>query len=134
MAILYRGPLGDSVMNPDPNFLRQIADKPADYWKTGSGDSCLEVCGMNERLLFFFDDPLGFFMMMHPDYEVVVRRPGPIETIVHRVGGEPMRVPSCSYFSRDEAYVLMLEFVKNKGRPSSVEWQDMYHIKFDHGF
>lgn len=134
MSILYRGPLGDSVMNPDTDFLRQISDKPAGYWKTGGGDSCLEVCGTNERMLFFFDEPYGFFIMMHPDYEVVVRRSGPVETIEHRVGGERMKVPSCSYFSRDDAYALMLEFLQNEGRPTSVEWRDMYQIEFDHGF
>lgn len=132
MSTLYRGPLGDSVVNPAPAFLRQIADKPADYWKTGGGDSCLEVSGKNERLLFFFGEPFGFFMMMHPDYDVVVRKSGPVQTIVHRVGGEPMKVPSCSYFSRDDAYALMLEFLQILGRPTSVEWRDMYQIEFDH--
>lgn len=134
MSVFYRGPLGDSKENPAPDFLRTIADKPADYWAKGGGDSCLELSGSSERMIFFFDEPYGFFMMMHPDYEVVVRNTGPIETIQHRVGGEPMRVPSCSYFSRDEAYALMLEFLENEGRPTSVEWQDMYEIEFNHEF
>lgn len=134
MAIFYRGPLGDTQENPDPNFLRLVADKPESYWAMGGGDSCLEVHGSSERMLFFFDEPYGFFIMMHPDYEIVVRHPGPIETVEHRVGGEPMKVPSCSYFTRDEAYELMLEFISNEGRPTSVEWTDMYELEFDHGF
>lgn len=132
--VFYRGPLGDTCENPDRDFLQSIATKPAGYWAQGGGDSCLEVTGSNERLLFFYDEPFGFFMMMHPDYEVIVKPCDSIKTVEHRVGGEPMKVPSCSYVSRDEALDLMMEFVASRKRPESVEWQDMYDIDFDHGF
>lgn len=134
MLTIYRGPMGEWVEDPDAAFLRRIADQPSAYWARGGGDSALETEGSDERMVFFFDEPFGFFMMMHPDYEVVVRQPGPIIAVEHDVGGEPMRVPSCSYFSRDEAYELMLEFVAIGGRPMSVKWQDMYDLDFDDGF
>lgn len=134
MSVFYRGPLGDVEESPDAEFLRDVASKPEDYWASGGGDSCLEVHGGTERMLFFFDEPYGFFVMMHPNYEVVVRSTEQIKTIEHRVGGEPMKVPSCCYFTRDEAYELMLEFVRNEGKPTSYEWQDMYELEFDHGF
>jgi len=132
--VSYRGPLGDTCENPDKEFLQSIVEKPAGYWTQGGGDSCLEVAGSNERMLFFYDEPFGFFIMMHPDYEVVVKPCDAVKTVEHRVGGEPMKVPSCSYVSRDEALNLMLEFVSLRKRPESVEWQDMYDIDFDHGF
>jgi len=132
--ILYRGPIGDTRNNPDREFLRAISEKPAEYWAQGGGDSCIEVEGSNERLLFFYDEPYGFFVMMHPDYYVVVSRTTPIDTVEHRVGGEPMKLPTCSYMGRDEALRLMIEFSESGKRPVSVEWQDMYDIDFDHGF
>ncbi len=132
--MFYRGPLGDTREDPDLAFLRTIADKPADYWAQGGGDSCLEVLGSGERLLFFAHEPHGFFLMMHPDYEVIIQNSQGIETVEHRVGGEPMRVPSCSFVTRDEAYALMVEFVTTGARPGSVQWQDMYELEFDHGF
>ncbi len=132
--VFYRGPLGDTRDDPDEDFLRSIVEKPAEYWAQGGGDSCLEVAGSNERMLFFCDEPFGVFIMMHPDYEVVVKPCGAITTVEHRVGGEPMKVPSCSYMSREEALDLMLEFVSLGRRPTSVEWREMYQIDFDHGF
>jgi hypothetical protein len=133
-SIVYRSPLGDSKKNPDDSFLREIANKPSEYWESGSGDSCLEVEGASERMIFFYVEALGFFMMMHPDYEVVIRDTGSVKTIQHRIGGEPMKVPSYCYLNRDKAFALMQEFVKNGGRPTSVVWQDMYSIDFDHDF
>jgi len=133
--ISYRGPQGDTCENPTDEFLRNIAEKPADYWAQGGGDSCLEIAGSNDRMIFFVDEPYGVFIMMHPDYEVISQDSDkPVETVEHRVGGEPMKVPSSSYVSRERALELMREFVKNSGRPSSVEWIDMYEIEFDHGF
>ena len=133
--VLYRGPLGDTCENPSDEFLQEIVNRPAEYWAQGGGDSCLEVAGSNDRMIFFVDEPYGVFVMMHPDYEVVAQASEkPIETVEHRVGGEPMKVPSIGYVSRERALLLMREFVKNAARPSSVKWIDMFEIEFDHGF
>jgi hypothetical protein len=43
MSTLYRGPLGNSALNPDFAFLQPIAAEPAGYWQTGGGYSCLET-------------------------------------------------------------------------------------------
>ncbi|SMO57566.1 hypothetical protein SAMN06264849_103292 [Melghirimyces algeriensis] len=52
----------------------------------------------------------------------------------HLVGGEPMKVPSCSYVNRDLAYHIINEFITKKAIPTFIEWIDLYEIDFDHGF
>ncbi|UNK17387.1 hypothetical protein MNQ98_23365 [Paenibacillus sp. N3/727] len=49
--LVYNGPIGEPVENPSED---------SDYWLQGSGDSCLEVEGLEERLVFFMDEPFGF--------------------------------------------------------------------------
>ena len=83
-----------------------------DYWKKGSGDSCIEVEGCNERLIFFYDEPYGFFVMRHPDYLVMYDENIDIKTVEHNVGGKPMQVPTCSYVTREMAYKIILSFIK----------------------
>ncbi|MEC1242024.1 hypothetical protein P9B40_22025, partial [Bacillus paralicheniformis] len=57
-----------------------------------------------------------------------------IETVEHLVGGEPMKVPSCSYVDRDLAYRIINEFITTKSMPTFIEWVDLYEIDFDQGF
>lgn len=59
--IIYNGPVGEPIENPSQEFIRDlIFTKNESYWKQGSGDSCLEVEGSQERLIFF--------MMNHMDF------------------------------------------------------------------
>ena len=67
--VIYNGPVGEPVENPNEAFIKDIFfNKEDEYWKQGSGDSCFEVEGCNEWLIFFYDEPYGFFIMSHPDY------------------------------------------------------------------
>lgn len=45
-----------------------------------------------------------------------------------------MKVPSCSYVSREIAYRIIKEFIKNREVPDFVKWVDLYDIDFEHGF
>ncbi|MCX7748037.1 MAG: hypothetical protein N2645_14300 [Clostridia bacterium] len=135
MLITYNGPTGDPIENPSINFLKDIIfNKAADYWAKGSGDSGIEIEGLDETLIFFYDEPYGFFIMRHPDYLVPYDESAEIRVVEHKVGGEPMRVPSCCYVSRERAYETISEFVTTKSIPSNVNWTDIYDIEFDHGF
>ncbi len=132
--IIYNGPVEEPVENPEDKFIRSIFfEKEADYWKQGSGDSCFELEGEDERLILFYDEPYGFFIMRHPDY-LVPLKDVEIETIEHLVGGEPMKVPSCSYINREEAYRIVKHFLTTKTVPDFIEWVDLYDIDFEYEF
>ena len=133
--VTYYGPVGDEIVNPTEQFLKEIFfDKKEDYWKSGGGDSCIEVEGCNERVIFFFDEPYGFFIMRHPEYLVMYDKSIEIETIEHKVGGEPMKVPTCSYVSRERAYEIISSFICNKKMPEDISWLELYEIDFDYAF
>lgn len=133
--IVYNGPVEEYIENPSEQFIKEIIfNKDESYWKQGSGDSCFEVDGSEERLIFFYDEPYGFFIMQHPDYLVMCNKNIEIETVEHLVGGEPMRVPTCSYVDREMTYRIVNEFIATKSMPAFVEWIDLYDIDFDYGF
>lgn len=133
--VIYNGPIEEPIENPSDEFIKNIIfNKEESYWKQGSGDSCFEVEGCDEWLIFFYDEPYGFFIMRHPDYLVTINDNVKVETIEHLVGGEPMKVPTCSYVSRELAYRIIKEFIKNREVPDFVKWVDLYDIDFEHGF
>ncbi|PTM57534.1 hypothetical protein [Desmospora activa] len=134
-TITYHGPVGDTIENPTAVFIKELVlDREADYWTQGSGDSSLDIEGIDERLIFFYDEPYGFFIMRHPDYLAPYDENTDIEVVEHLLGGEPMRVPSCCYVSRNQAYKILSEFVENKRIATDINWKDIYEIDFDHGY
>ncbi len=61
--VVYNSPIGTLVENPTNDFIKDIFfNKKEDYWQKGSGDSCIEVEGCNERIIFFYDEPYGFLL------------------------------------------------------------------------
>lgn len=133
--ITYDNPTGDSIKNPSLEYLKEIIlTKDADFWKKGSGDSGIEIDGVDERLIFFYDEPYGFFIMRHPDYLAPYDENIKIEVVEHKVGGEPMRIPSCCYVSREKAFEIVREFIETEQIPVNINWTDIYDIDFDNGF
>jgi hypothetical protein len=133
--ITYDNPTGDSIKNPSLEYLKEIVlTKDADFWKKGSGDSGIEIEGVDERIIFFYDEPYGFFIMRHPDYLAPYDENIKIEVVEHKVGGEPMRIPSCCYVSREKAWEIIREFIETEQIPTNINWTDIYDIDFDHGF
>lgn len=133
--VTYHGPIDERTVDPDDEFLKEITLRSSpEYWLRGSGDSCLEIDGMDERMIFFYDEPFGFLILRHPDYLVPYHECGDFEVVEHRVGGEPMRIPSCCYVGRAEAYEILLYFAREKEVPPHVNWVDLYEIDFEHGF
>ncbi|MDE1465390.1 hypothetical protein [Spartinivicinus poritis] len=111
-----------------------VLGESADYWKKGSGDSGIEIEGVDDRLIFFADEPHGFFVMFHPDYEVPYSEAQSFSVVEHTVGGEPMRVPTCCYLSRDMAWDIIEHFLDNHQKHPRLNWVDLYDIDFDHSF
>ncbi|MDP4181589.1 MAG: hypothetical protein Q8942_10890 [Bacillota bacterium] len=134
--ITYDNPTGDSIKNPSLEYLKDIIfNQEADFWKKGSGDSGIEIEGLDERLIFFYDEPYGFFIMRHPDYLAPYDESVEIEVVEHKVGGEPMRVPSCCYVSRERAFEIISEFITTEQIPENINWTDIYEIEgFDSGY
>ncbi len=133
--LIYNGPIGDAVENPDEKFIEDIVfNKGEEYWKQGSGDSCFEIEGCDEWLIFFYDEPFGFFIMRHPDYLVPMDESIKIETVQHLVGGEPMNIPTCSYVSRETAYKIIKTYIDTEEIDDSINWVDLYDIDFDFDF
>ena len=133
--IIYNAPIGQPIKNPDDDFIKDIIfNKGEDYWKQGSGDSCIEVQGCDEWLIFFYDKPYGFFIMRHPDYLVIINDNIEIKAVEHIIEGEPMKVPTCSYVNRELTYSIIKEFIDKKEIPQFIEWIDLYEIDFEHGF
>lgn len=133
--VIYNGPIGDPIENPSKKFLKEIIlETPSDYWLQGSGDSCLELEESDERLIFFYDEPYGVFIMRHPDYLAPYDSSKEIEVVEHLVGGEPMKIPSCCYVPRVEAYKILLQFIEEKKIPDNINWVDIYDLEFDHGY
>lgn len=133
--VIYNGPMGESIENPTEDYIKDIFfNKGEDYWKQGSGDSCFEVEGCEEWLIFFYDESYGFMLIRHPDYLVPIDRSVNIETVEHYIGGEPMALPTCSYVSRESAYKIAQEFIVTGKFSEMVEWIDLYDIEFEHDF
>lgn len=53
-------------------------------------------------------------MMSHSDYLVPFNKNIEVNTIEYLAGGEPMKIPTCSYVSRSEAYKIIKQFILTK--------------------
>lgn len=61
VVVIYYGPVGNPIENPSEKFIRDIVfHKNESYWRQGSGDSSIEINGIEERLILFCDEPYGF--------------------------------------------------------------------------
>lgn len=132
---LYYGPTGAPVENPGEELMKSIFfQKGEDYWKQGNGESSIEIEeeGEYESLVFFYNEPYGFFILRYPDFLVPFKKVENIETIEYFVAGAPLYVPSCSYVNRDEAHQIVQHFLKTKTMPDFVEWVELRNIDFQH--
>lgn len=125
--IKYYSPINDNVINPSNKFLKDIIfNTNSGYWELGSGDSCIEVDGLTERLIFFYDK-YGFFVLRHPDYLVKYKDLNNKDTFIHCVGGEATNFPITSCLTREETYNIIINFI-NKKPFDEDEWIDLYEI------
>jgi hypothetical protein len=136
MKAIFTGPTGLDVENPSTQFIKEILDQDKDFWLKGAGDAGINFEGTNNRLIFFYDEPYGFFIMYHPDYiSPIVGDINNITTVYHNVGGQPMPVPSCCYISKEGAFEIIIHYLHNNGQLlNKYEWKDIYDLEFDHGF
>lgn len=133
--IIYNGPYEAEIKNPTQEFIYDIIwNKEEDYWKKGSGDSCIEIEGSEEVLIFFYDEPYGFLIMRQPDYLVPINREKEIEVVEHNIGGEPLQIPTCSYVDRKTAYEIIMNYINKGVILNNIEWIDLYDIEFENNF
>lgn len=131
--VKYYAPYGKDIENLTEDYLKDVIfNYSQDYWEKGSGDSGIEVSEYSNRIIFFYKEEYGFFIMLHPDYYVPYNINVPIETVNHRIGGELFQVPSCSFVSREEAYNIISNFIKNGDVLEKYNWVDMYEIPFEY--
>ena len=45
-----------------------------------------------------------------------------------------MKIPTCSYVSRGEAYKIVKQFILEKKIPDFINWVELYDIEFDYDF
>ncbi|AYB34709.1 hypothetical protein [Chryseolinea soli] len=124
----YNSPLGEEIPNPSLEFLKKVIfEYTADYWSSEStGDSAL-VTKKDKRelwLIFFFDEPYGFFI--YYDIEFVPLHKGtPLKDdryVEHVVGTEAMRIPTICYRTREEAWAIVMDFINDQRMSDSFNW------------
>ncbi|WP_254843932.1 hypothetical protein [Virgibacillus dokdonensis] len=61
--ITVYGPTGGPLENSAETFVKNlIFNNDEGYWKQGSGDSCFEVDGCEEKLIFFLMNRMSFLL------------------------------------------------------------------------
>lgn len=126
--IIYYDTINENIINPTDEFLKDIIfNKSGDYWLEGSGDSCIEIDNISERLIFFYNDKYGFFIMRHPDYLVTYKDKNNKDYFIHYIGGEPIKIPITSCLTREEAYTLIKDFILGK-EFNEDKWIELYEI------
>ena|SRR5687768_16704536 len=137
----YTPPTGDAIGNPPLDFIKEVIFKyNADYWSNDStGTSMLDFYTKNLNtysgdlsLIFFFDEPHGFFL--YYDVEFVPVKKGVAlkdsNVVEHIVGTEPMRVPSICYRTREEAWEILMDFVSYQKMSEKFIWVRLGEIDY----
>jgi len=140
-TITFSPNTGDDIINPDFDFLKEIIFKQgADYWSMakGTGDSGIKIEENNTVLwlLFFYDEPYGFFLYYDVAY-VPIRKGVPLKddlVVEHIVGCEPMRVPSICYRTREEAWEIIMDFINHQKMTEKYNWVPLGEIDYDDGY
>jgi hypothetical protein len=138
MTIIFNPNTGDDITNPGIDELRNIFfEFDSDYWsmEEGTGDSGIKIenNGKDLWLLFFYDEPYGFFL--YYDIEFVPVRKGILlkddVVIEHIVGCEPMCIPSICYRTREEAWEIVLDFINEQKMTEKYNWVRLSEIEYD---
>ncbi|QMV15562.1 hypothetical protein [Vibrio spartinae] len=136
--VTYCPPDGDDIENPDVELIRNIVlYENEGYWKQGSGESGIEIQGVNEQLIFFNYQDRGVFIMLSPDYEVPVvssTNNKVQETLVHHIGGNEFRFPDCCLFPKADAWTIIQNFIVSGMKTEKFQWVELYDLDFEHGF
>jgi hypothetical protein len=128
VMLIYDGPVGKSEKKPTEDFLKEFLSKDESYCH-GSGDSCLYFEGDDvTRLIFFKDEPYGFFLLYLPDYLVHFDPHKENKKVFHNVGGEPMPVSTACYVTQEEAEKIILGYARSGKIPGIEEWRDLYEV------
>jgi hypothetical protein len=136
----FRPTLGDEIYGSSIETIKKIIfENDADYWsmKEGKGgESAIKIEGSKiDPLIFFYDEPYGFFLYYDVQF-VPIQKGIPLKddiVVEHLVGGEPMRVPSICYRTREEAWEIVLDFINEQKMNEKYNWVPLADIEYDIG-
>lgn len=134
----YIPPSGEELTNPSLDFLRKVIfDYDPIYWLKNSGDSALIIEDngplKSKMLIFFYDEPYGFFAYYEGVY-VSVKKNTPLKdenVIKHKVGGEPMGVPSICYRTKVEMWEILIDFIDRQKMCEKYTWVELSQIDYN---
>jgi hypothetical protein len=136
--IIFYPNTGDDIVNPNLNLLKDVIfNYNANYWsmQEGTGDSGIKIVnnGIDLWLIFFYDEPYGFFLYYDVQF-VPIQKGIPLKddiVVEHLVGGEPMRIPSICYRNREEAWEIVLDFINEQKMNQKFNWVRLDDIEYD---
>ena len=128
MNVVFRDPSGQERNIVEEELRELILTADERYWRIGSGEGSLEMTDSEPRraLTLSLKEPYGF-LLQYGEYEstddlVAVASTDHAETTEVIVGGNPWKVPTTFFVSRQAAWEAVEEFCRS-GRPgNSLKW------------
>lgn len=137
--ILYRSPDGHITSNPQMDMVLDVIKNPkVCYWEAGSGGASIEyeTPGCTSVLILFYSQPYGFFLehranvRKHDRYfSIGTEKMDELTTIY--VSGEPHKLPTGVFVSKDSAQVAVQEFMGNGERSNCLQWKNRKEISWE---
>jgi hypothetical protein len=131
-------PSGDEILEPTEADLRAVIfDTDQHYWDSGSGDAALLYMRGRESvhdkpwLNFFMQEPHGFFVRFTAHSEppsVPYDGSDANMSVVHYVGGDPLRLPLACFVSREAAWEVTKYFFAARERLPRLRWASLYDL------
>ena len=127
MQYTYSNTLGEEITFQDIQKLKNILERPYDYWLEGTGETAIHI-NDNERMIFFKIKE-GVFIMQHPDYLAPKTNHREVIMYTHYVGGQEMYVPSTCISNETQAFDILCHYIQNGKLPDEFLWIDFFEEK-----
>lgn len=134
MAYILTDVSGDEHTLSNTSAIEAYLQKPADYWRSGTGE-CTISLSTQERLIFF-KVPEGIFIIQHPDY-LVPRYHNSTQksvTLQHYLGGEFFLFSQAALHSEQQAFEILSSFINSGKLEDRFNWTDLYDFDFENDF
>jgi hypothetical protein len=138
----FKQPTGNKIINPtEAQLWKSIFNTDTNYWSKES-DAMIDFYNTDPNiyqgdisLIFFYDDPYGFFLYYDVEFVPIKKNVTLKDEIVveHFIGGEPMRIPSICYRTREEAWEIVLDFINEQKMNEKYNWVPLADIEYDIG-
>jgi hypothetical protein len=146
-VLTFYAPDGAHIPNPSCEMLHEfIFEKGHDYYAQGWGGGALEIMRhrvdaiekLNDQptLEFFFVEPHGFFFRYYSvqgPVLVTYDGSGCERLCEHYYGGDPMRIPTACFVSRECAWEIIQEFCRSGSYSPLAHWVPDGVLQFNWG-